>query len=71
MKKQKADLVCGYYRFFLLNPIRDNKRVGNFMEEFFINEEIDDTEKWVEDWGVQHEILMKILIDNCYLKNNR
>lgn len=71
LKKQKADLIEGYYRFFLLNPNRDDKRVGNFMEEFFINDRINDSDDWDKEWGVKHEILMKILIDNCYLKNNR
>lgn len=71
LKKRKGDLISGYYRFFLLNPQRTERRIGNFIENAFISEEIENSEEWDKDWGVTHDIMMKIFMDNCFLKNNR
>jgi hypothetical protein len=35
-RKVKADMVEGYYRFFLLNSERGERRVGNFINDFYI-----------------------------------
>lgn len=70
-RKVKADMVEGYYRFFLLNSERGERRVGNFINDFYITPQIDDKDNWDSTWGTAHDILMKILIENCYLNNNR
>lgn len=71
LKKMKSDLIKGYYRFFLLKSDRKDRRIGNFIPDAYISERIEDTEEWDARWGVTHEILMKILLDNCFLKNGR
>lgn len=71
LQKKKRDLIKGYYRFFLLNPTRKKRRVGNFISDSHVNYKIDDSQNWDARWGITHDILMKILIKNCYLNNNR
>lgn len=70
-KKNKKDLVKGYYRFFLLNDRRSDNRIGNFIENAYISNKVQDVEQWNKLWGITHDIMMKIIIDNCFLKNGR
>jgi hypothetical protein len=42
MKQICTDMIDGYYDFFLLDPRRDNIREGNFIDDKYITERIDD-----------------------------
>jgi hypothetical protein len=55
----------------LLNPKRKTKRIGNFIDDAYITHYVENPEKWDDKWGITHDVLMKILIKNCFLKNNR
>ena len=68
MSKIKADMINGYYSFYQMKQDNLKERIGNFMDTEYITERINDTDEWDATWGVAHEILMKILIDNCKLK---
>lgn len=71
LKKRRGDLVDGYYKFFLLNPKLQDVRLGNFLDESYINQPIENCKSWDEKWGITHDVLMKIYIENCFLKNER
>lgn len=71
INKSIEQLVDGYYSFYILNPDVDTKRIGNFLDEYTITENIDNPEKWNEKWGITHEILMKIFRDSGNLKNTK
>lgn len=71
LKQVKSDLIHGYYSFHLLIPTRNNVRVGNFIDTRFVTNRIEDTQEWESVWGIAHEILMKILIEHGFLKNDR
>lgn len=62
-------LIDGYYSFYVLNPQIEKERVGNFLSVDSINERINDPYEWTKEWGITHEILMKILRDNGGYKN--
>lgn len=63
-------LLDGYYSFYVLNPVVEQKRVGNFLQDDTITERINDPVEWESEWGITHEILMKILRDNGGYKTN-
>lgn len=71
MKQICREMVDGYYSFHLLDPRRQTKRVGNFIDDEYITERIQNLKSWQEVWGITHEILMKILYENAKLHNNR
>lgn len=71
MKQICADMIDGYYSFHLLDPRRQTKRVGNFIDDMYITDRIQNLKSWEEVWGITHEVLMKILYDNAKLYNNR
>lgn len=70
IKQTAAQIIDGYYAFYLLNPNVDSKRVGNFLDESSITERVNDTEDWYSKWGITHEILMKIFRDNGNYKHS-
>lgn len=65
-----GDIIEGYYNFYLFNPIREKERIGNFLDEKTITDNVEDVEKWTEKWGFVNDILMKIIIENSNLKND-
>jgi hypothetical protein len=67
----RRGLVDGYYTFHLLNPKVSTKRVGNFIDNEYITQRLESTNDWNDVWGITHEILMKILLKNGDLFNNR
>lgn len=71
LKKVKSDLIQGYYSFHLLNPQRENVRIGNFIDDDYLNSRIESITDWEDLWGITHEILMKIFIEHGFLQNNR
>ena len=71
LKKVKAEIISGYYSFHILIPTRNDVRKGNFMDDKFVTSRIESTDDWEAQWGISHEVLMKILIEHGFLKNNR
>jgi hypothetical protein len=69
--KRKGDVLQGYYNFYLLKPQRDVIRQGNFISEDYITYEIADPDEWGRQWGITHDILMKILLTNAKLLSRR
>lgn len=67
----RKGLVDGYYTFHLLNPKVGSKRIGNFIDNEYITQRLESTNDWNDVWGITHEILMKILLKNGDLFNNR
>ena len=63
----KKKMIDGFYSFYLFNNDAKQRRIGNFIDESFVTERIEDVSDWDAAWGVAHEILMKILIENCGL----
>lgn len=63
----KNKIITGYYSFYLFNNNSKQKRIGNFIDDSYVTERIEDVNDWDASWGVAHEILMKILIENCGL----
>lgn len=63
----KNKIIAGYYSFYLFNNNSKQKRIGNFIDDSYVTERIEDVSDWDDSWGVAHEILMKILIENCGL----
>ena len=70
IKLSMQQLIDGYYEFYILDPFVGRKRIGNYLEDASINENINDPELWDEDWGIKHEILMKIIRDNGDIKHS-
>ena len=66
-KNIKRRIIDTYYSFYTLRRKKGIERIGNFMDETYITEDITNTENWNDNWGVVHEILMKILLTNCDL----
>lgn len=71
VKNVKEQLISGYYAFFVLYPNVNKKRVGNYLSNNSITEDIENLDKWNEKWGITHKILMKILRDNGNYKNGK
>ena len=65
-----ADIIEGYYTFYLFYPKYETERFGNFLDSTTITPDIENVEKWNEDWGCVNDILLKIIIDNAKLKEN-
>ena len=68
-KQVMRQMIDGYYAFYILNPNVETRRVGNFLDENTISSRIDDHKDWYADWGVSHDIMMKILRDNGQYKH--
>jgi hypothetical protein len=43
------------------------ERIGNFIDNSYLTDDITNTTNWNDKWGTVHEILMKILLTNCDL----
>ena len=71
LKLVRKELIEGYYDFYLLNPNKDDIRVGNFLRNEDIIPEIQSSKEWDKLWGITHDILMKIIIENAGLSNGR
>ena len=71
IKLSMQQLIDGYYEFYILDPFVGRKRIGNYLEDASINENINDPELWDEEWGIKHEILMKIIRDNGDIKHSK
>lgn len=71
MKQICSDMINGYYSFYIFDPRRETKRVGNFIDDSYITDRIQDLKSWEEVWGITHQVLMKILFENGNLFNNR
>ena len=71
LKQKKHDLIDGYYDFYLLNPKKNKYRIGNFLNDSEITEEIESVEGWESEWGIAHDILMKILTKNGLMISDR
>jgi hypothetical protein len=70
LKETKKQLIEGYYSFHFLDPELKKVRVGNFIDESYITNRIEDDSDWSGSWGISHEILMKILIESGFLRNS-
>lgn len=70
MEDACADIIEGYYDFYLYNPVMETERVGNFLDERTITEDVENTSSWEAKWGFVNDILMKIIIENSNLKND-
>ena len=71
LKQKKHDLIDGYYDFYLLNPKKNKYRIGNFLNDSEITQEIESVEGWESEWGIAHDILMKILTKNGLMISDR
>ena len=71
LQNTRKELIRSYYDFYLLNPNKGDLRIGNFLREEDITEKIDSTAEWESIWGITHDILMKIMLENGGLMNNR
>lgn len=67
LQARRGNLIGGYYDFYLLNPEREQLRQGNFIADKHITPEIESVKEWTKQWGVTHDILMKILLTNANL----
>lgn len=67
-KQVIRQIIDGYYSFYILDPNVEQRRVGNFLDETTISERIDDHKDWYDDWGICHDIMMKIFRDNGQFK---
>lgn len=71
LKNARKELIRSYYDFYLLNPDKDDLRIGNFIRSEDITEKIESLKEWESVWGITHDFLMKSMIENGGLKNNR
>ena len=71
IRQTMAQILDGYYSFYLLNPNVNNERVGNFLDESTITTRIDDPMDWKNTWGITHELLMKILMESGNYKHSK
>lgn len=67
LQERRGNLIGGYYDFYLLNPEREQIRQGNFIADKHITPEIESVKEWNKQWGITHDILMKILLTNANL----
>lgn len=61
--EDKAKIIDSYYSFYLLVPPQQKVRIGNFVDETTITEEITDPEKWVEEDGITFRMVQKVIHD--------
>lgn len=71
LKQKKRDLIDGYYDFYVLIPKKEVERVGHFLEEEDITSKIESVKEWKSDWGIAHDVLMKILLSNGLMTSER
>lgn len=71
LKQKKRDLIDGYYDFYVLIPKKEVERVGHFLEEEDITSKIESVKEWKSDWGIAHDVLMKILLTNGLMTSER
>lgn len=71
IKNSIRQMIRGYYSFYLYNPTPYKVRQGNFLDLSSITRRVDDVDNWYSKWGVAHEMLLKVIKDNGYLRNNR
>ena len=71
LKQKKRDLIDGYYDFHVLIPKKEVERVGHFLEEEDITSKIESVKEWKSDWGIAHDVLMKILLSNGLMTSER
>lgn len=71
IRNTRKGLIRSYYDFYLLNPNKDDLRFGNFLREEDITPEIESSKDWEAIWGIAHDILMKIILENGYLMSDR
>lgn len=51
-----------YYTFYLLNPSGEQKRIGNFIDEKYLTNDILDKDSWYDEWGITLDIVIKIIL---------
>lgn len=61
--KDKAKIIDSYYSFYLLVPPQEKNRIGNFVDDTTITEEITDPKKWVEEDGITFRMVQKVIHD--------
>lgn len=66
-----ARLINSYYSFYLFNPNLQKERIGNFLDTSTIYNRIDDVDDWYSDWGICHELLLKVIKNCSKIDNNR
>ena len=66
-----ARLINSYYSFYLFNPNLQKERIGNFLDTSTIYNRIDDVDDWYSDWGIGHELLLKVIKNCSKIDNNR
>lgn len=71
IKLSIKETIDGYYKFYALNPMTDERRIGNFLDERSLTDDILNPVKWDSDWGITHRILMKIFKENAYLHSSK
>ena len=71
LKQKKRELIDGYYDFYVLIPKKEVERVGHFLEEEDITSKIESVKEWKSDWGIAHDVLMKILLTNGLMTSER
>ena len=67
LERRRRDAITGYYDFYLVKDTRQTVRQGNFIAEEYLTDEIIDASQWERQWGITHDILMKILLTNAKL----
>ena len=67
LERRRRDAITGYYDFYLVKDTRQTIRQGNFIAEEYLTDEIIDASQWERQWGITHDILMKILLTNAKL----
>lgn len=67
LENRRRDAITGYYDFYVLNDTRSIIRQGNFIADEYLTDEIADADEWGRQWGITHDVLMKILLTNAKL----
>lgn len=71
LRNTRKELIRSYYDFYLLNPNKGDLRFGNFLRDEDIIPEIESSKEWEAIWGIAHDILMKIILENGNLMSDR
>lgn len=71
LRNTRKELIRSYYDFYLLNPNKEDLRFGNFLRDEDIIPEIESSKDWEAIWGIAHDILMKIILENGNLMSDR